>query len=237
MIEEITNNENIVVDIEKLKQEIRKDLEKELLSNPQVYKKLQKARMLLSKEILKKTGVNKFTGFDYFQLQDFLPELNIICYEVGICDVINIYEDKKIAIITIVDVDNPIHPVTFTLPLVSAEISKQQIQNVGGTTTYYRRYLYATAFNIVENDVVDDAKTSEELAKGDKKTKTKATKNVAKNNANRDELLKNLNKNIAPEKIMKWLQQNNYQTLNDVKTEVLEKLWMNYVENMKKTSN
>jgi len=43
-----------------------------------VYKKLQKARVLLNASSIKKSGKNKFAGYDYFELGDFLPTVNEI---------------------------------------------------------------------------------------------------------------------------------------------------------------
>ena len=38
-----------------------------------VYRKLQEARIELQSKPLKKSGKNKFAGFEYFELGDFLP--------------------------------------------------------------------------------------------------------------------------------------------------------------------
>ena len=38
-----------------------------------IYEKLQTARVELQKTALKKSGVNKFAGFKYFELGDFIP--------------------------------------------------------------------------------------------------------------------------------------------------------------------
>ena len=40
-----------------------------------VYKKLQQARMLLQGAKLTKSGKNKFAGYEYFELSDFLPAI------------------------------------------------------------------------------------------------------------------------------------------------------------------
>ena len=46
-----------------------------------VFEKLQKARVDLQKKELKKSGKNTYSNYDYFQLADFLPELNEIMDE------------------------------------------------------------------------------------------------------------------------------------------------------------
>lgn len=39
-----------------------------------IYKKLQKCRVDLQNSNLKKSGNNKFAGYSYFELGDFLPK-------------------------------------------------------------------------------------------------------------------------------------------------------------------
>ena len=41
-----------------------------------IYEKLQECRVELQKMNLKKTGENKFAGFKYYELADFLPTVN-----------------------------------------------------------------------------------------------------------------------------------------------------------------
>ena len=43
-----------------------------------VYKKLSEARVMLQSMPLKKSGHNKFAGYNYFELGDFLPAVNTI---------------------------------------------------------------------------------------------------------------------------------------------------------------
>ena len=61
-----------------------------------VYGKLSKARLLLQQKKLKKSGKNKFSGFDYFELSDFLPSINEIFNEVGLCSQFYIQEKNSI---------------------------------------------------------------------------------------------------------------------------------------------
>jgi hypothetical protein len=44
----------------------------------QIYDKLQQARIALQSMELKKSGHNKFAGYKYFELGDFLPAVNNI---------------------------------------------------------------------------------------------------------------------------------------------------------------
>ena len=117
-----------------------------------VYKKLQKARTLLNASSIKKSGKNKFAGYEYFELGDFLPTVNEIFDNVGLCGVVNFGEQ---ATLTIYDTDGD-GQVTFSSPLVFAENSKgQAIQSLGSTHTYFRRYLWLLALELTEHDSID----------------------------------------------------------------------------------
>jgi hypothetical protein len=117
-----------------------------------VYKKLQKARVLLNASSIKKSGKNKFAGYEYFELGDFIPTVNEIFDNVGLCGVVNFGEQ---ATLTVYDTDSD-GQVTFSSPLVFAENSKgQAIQSLGSTHTYFRRYLWLMCMEITEHDSVD----------------------------------------------------------------------------------
>jgi hypothetical protein len=118
-----------------------------------VYKKLQQARLVLQNTKLSKSGKNKFAGYEYFELSDFLPQVTNIFNEIGLCGVVSFTPDT--AYLTVHDTDGDGF-VTFTSPLVMAENAKgQAIQSLGSTHTYFRRYLWLMCMEITENDVVD----------------------------------------------------------------------------------
>lgn len=119
-----------------------------------VYKKLQEARIQLQATTLKKSGRNKFAGFEYFELGDFLPTIQTIFTEKGLCGTITFYTD--LAILTIVDVDKPEDKIEFKSPMSTAELKGcHAIQNLGAVQTYLRRYLWVAAMEIVEHDSLD----------------------------------------------------------------------------------
>lgn len=126
-----------------------------------VYKQLQKARAMLLATDIKKSGMNKFAGFQYFELADVLPAITKIFDEVGLCGVVRFTSDM--ATLTIYDAIDVGHgSIEFTSPLVYADMSKSQaIQNLGSTHTYMRRYLWLMAMEIVEHDAVDAAPQEE----------------------------------------------------------------------------
>jgi hypothetical protein len=118
-----------------------------------VYKKLQEARILLQNTKLNKSGKNKFAGYEYFELGDFLPQIQNICKNVGLCGMVSFTADT--AYLTIHDTDGEGF-VTFTSPMSSAALKGcHDVQNLGAVQTYLRRYLWTNAFEIVEHDALD----------------------------------------------------------------------------------
>jgi hypothetical protein len=118
-----------------------------------VYKKLQEARVNLHKTQLNKSGKNKFAGFSYFELSDFIPQVTDIFNKVGLCGVVSFTHDTAYLTVHETEGDGFI---TFTSPLVMAENAKgQAIQSLGSTHTYFRRYLWLMAMEITENDAID----------------------------------------------------------------------------------
>jgi hypothetical protein len=113
-----------------------------------------KARLKLQDTHLTKSGHNKFAGYKYFELGDFLPTIQKICNDVGICGHITFYTD--IAILSITDLDDASQFIEFKCPMSTAALKGcHDVQNLGAVLTYIRRYLWVNAFEIVESDVVD----------------------------------------------------------------------------------
>jgi len=120
-----------------------------------VHKKLMQARMFLQQMSLKKSGHNKFAGYQYFELGDFLPQINEIFHGQGLCGVISY--TKEYADLTITDVDDGTF-ITISSPMVEANLKgAHAIQNLGAVETYQRRYLWMTAMEIVEHDALDSS--------------------------------------------------------------------------------
>jgi hypothetical protein len=118
-----------------------------------VHAKLMRARLLLQSRKLNKSGHNKFAGYTYFELGDFLPAVQEIFSEVGLCGVISFKTDY--ATLTITDVDKG-GAIEITSPMAEANLKGcHPIQNLGAVETYTRRYLWVTAMEIVEHDALD----------------------------------------------------------------------------------
>lgn len=119
-----------------------------------VHKKLMQARIKLQSIELKKSGQNKFAGFSYFELGDFLPAVQSIFAEVGLCGVVSYSTDY--ASLRIFDVDKPADPIVIMSPMAELVLKgTHPIQNMGAIQTYQRRYLWMTALEIVEHDQLD----------------------------------------------------------------------------------
>jgi len=118
-----------------------------------VHKKLMQARIELQGTQLKKSGLNKFAGYSYFELGDFLPTIQAIFNNLGLCGVVSYASD--IATLTITDVEDGTCLIV-TSPMAEANLKgTHPIQNLGAVETYQRRYLWMTAMEIVEHDILD----------------------------------------------------------------------------------
>lgn len=128
-----------------------------------VYGKLQKARIMLQGTKLTKSGKNKFAGYEYFELADFLPTIQKICNDVGLCGVVSF--NKDMAYLQINDTEDGTS-VMFTAPMSSAALKGcHDVQNLGAVISYLRRYLWVNAFEIVEHDALDATTGKEEPVK------------------------------------------------------------------------
>lgn len=119
-----------------------------------VFEKLQLARVKLQETSIKKTGNNKFAGYTYYELGDFLPVINFICSELKITPIVTF--ESEYAKMIIFDAEKPDDFIEFKSPMADASLKGcHAIQNMGAVETYQRRYLYMTAFEIVEADALD----------------------------------------------------------------------------------
>lgn len=127
-----------------------------------VYQKLQKCRVELQKSNLKKTGENNFSHYTYYELGDFLPKINELLDKYFLAGIFQFgTEEAKLTIINTEKLDETI---VFSTPVSIAQLKGcYEIQNIGATQTYARRYLYVMAFEIAESEVMDDTEPDEEL--------------------------------------------------------------------------
>jgi len=170
-----------------------------------IFNKIQNVRVELQQMDLKKTGYNKYSDFFYFDLGDFLPQINELCLKYHLFT----YEDitTEMARITVVDCDNL--ETTFVLVIPTAEVELKganKIQSLGGLLTYARKYLYMLMFEIVEGDLLDAEVGKPETKSKEKKSNTKQeTSEVLDNKTIMKNMCTELSKNGKKDEVMKIL--------------------------------
>lgn len=119
-----------------------------------VYEKLNLARVKFQSENIKMSGKNSFAGYSYYELADILPVINRLASEIKFSVVVKY--DKDLAYLEFVDTENPNDIILFTSPMAGASLKGcHEVQNLGATETYVKRYLYQACFEIVESDCLD----------------------------------------------------------------------------------
>jgi hypothetical protein len=108
---------------------------------------------------MKKSGLNKFAGYSYFELGDFIPHIQTIFNEVGLCGVVSF--DAAQATLCITDTEDG-SQIVVTSPMAEANLKgAHPIQNLGAVLSYQRRYLWMAAMEIVEHDIIDSGPAAE----------------------------------------------------------------------------
>lgn len=126
-----------------------------------VYQKLLAARTKFLESNVEKSGKNMHMQFKYFELEDIVPTATRIFNEVGLLPVVTF--DSNVATMTIVNTENPEETAAFFAPFnqLSPIVSNSgnavtnEMQALGSSITYMRRYLYMIALDICESDSVD----------------------------------------------------------------------------------
>lgn len=126
-----------------------------------VYQKLIMARGQFLESDAKKTGKNMHLSFKYFELDDIVPTATKIFVELGLIAVVNFTSD--VATMNIINTENPEEVIPFIAPFnqiepIVSNTGKQatnEMQALGSSITYMRRYLYMLALDICESDSID----------------------------------------------------------------------------------
>lgn len=124
-----------------------------------IFLKLQQdIRVPISKATLRKTGRNTHLNYEYFTLDDFLPQATELIANAGLCTIFNIDiapNGVEMATLTLTDGFNNI---PFTIP--TAEVPHQEgIFETGSKNTYCKRYLYMNLLELTEPDVAEISNT------------------------------------------------------------------------------
>ena len=140
-----------------------------------VYQKLIEARSQFLNDGVEKSGKNMNVGFKYFELTDIVPSVTKIFKELGLIAIDKFTNET--AYMTIVNCDAPEETIEFEAPFnqiapIVSNAGKQvtnEMQALGSSITYMRRYLYMIAMDIVENDEIEPQITKDTPAEAPKK--------------------------------------------------------------------
>lgn len=143
--------------------------EKREVKSMNVYEKLMIARDEFLKAPVKKSGVNRFAEFKYFELEDIVPVANKIFKDLNLVFNTSIVMEEYVG--ALVNVDDPEQVIKFKIPAIALTTTKtdkegnilgnfapagmNSVQALGSTITYMRRYLYMLCLDIVEADAID----------------------------------------------------------------------------------
>lgn len=162
-----------------------------------IYEKLTNAKKIILEANLKKSGENKFAGFKYYELADITPKIIEVCNNLKLHTQISF--DKEYATLTITNIENVEEKLIYQSPMKELSLKGcNDIQALGGVETYSRRYLYLTAFDIIENDMFDAKSGTTE----NEETEESKLKNQIKSYGQKaSELLKTKGKKLSELKI------------------------------------
>jgi hypothetical protein len=156
------------------------------------------AKLSILKSNLKKSGDNKFAGFKYYELADILPTIIQVCNDLKLFTSISFRED--VALLQIINIEEPTEHLEYLSPMKELQLKGcNAIQALGGTETYQRRYLYMTAFDIIENDMFDSVVEEEE--KTINATIEKSLREMIKNHKLNNDDVVNALKELGHEKL------------------------------------
>ena len=120
-----------------------------------IYEKIIEAKVQIAEMGLKKTGYNKYSNIYYYELADILYPILTTCKSLKMVTIISY--SVEYAEMKIINIEKPDEQIIITSPLSSSDLKGcQPIQNMGAVEAYQRRYLYMTAFDIVESDILDN---------------------------------------------------------------------------------
>lgn len=214
-----------------------------------IYQKLAQARVQLQNAGLKKTGKNDYAGFEYFELGDFLPQINAIFGDMGLCSMFHIerrlneetgIDLGKVAHLKIIDTETN-DTIEFQSPVAEvAQKGGNPIQALGAEHTYMRRYLWLEAMEITECDAVDATIDK------DKQEQKQAQKTVIDPYGNEmtkrytplsDKQKATIEKAYKGENLAKLLTKYNAKTIDELSKQEASKIVQNLIDAQKEKKN
>lgn len=171
-----------------IKQGVYMNIDIKKNENINIYQKMLEIKIKFKALNLKKSGHNTYSNYDYYELNDFLSPLIDIMSEYRLVSFVSF--SIEYATLTIIDVNNPEEKIIITSPMSTAKLTAcHEVQNLGAVETYERRYLYMAAFDIVENDQIDNgqkrpqpAKNQQNVSNNQKQTRKELSEKISKFN-------------------------------------------------------
>ncbi|BCV04296.1 MAG: hypothetical protein CM15mV83_230 [uncultured marine virus] len=119
--------------------------------------KVHESLMVVREEVLinakEMSGENKYQGFKYYTLQDFMPALIKSLRKNGLSYVENFSPTE--ASLTVIDKQSGSY-VTTTCPIDYSHLKgASPMQSIGASMTYARRYMWVSLLGLVEFDAED----------------------------------------------------------------------------------
>lgn len=121
-----------------------------------LYKRLARVRDKFREAGVQKGGKNMQLKSMYFELDDIVPVAMPLFHAENMIPITSF--DKDLAILTIIDMEDPKESIIFTAPVREwmGNAAVTPVQAWGATETYMRRYLYMIALDIVEADTLEN---------------------------------------------------------------------------------
>ena len=126
--------------------------------NLNLYMKLAKAKNMFLAAGSKKSGKHRELMYTYFELEDIIPQVLDIFDQLDLIGITTFDADK--AYLSVYDATKPEdEPITIRTPMKYAATNKMinDVQALGSTITYIRRYLYMILLDIIEADSIENA--------------------------------------------------------------------------------
>lgn len=140
------------------KKETPVEVQEEKIMN--IYEKLLWAKIDFAGAGAKKSGVNSFAEFKYFELKDIIPVANEVFSKHGLVFITSF--DNDFATGTLINVEAPEERIVYTSPMrdlgiisATGKNKMNALQGLGAEETYQRRYLYMMCLEVVEDDTFD----------------------------------------------------------------------------------
>lgn len=141
---------------ESKKETTTKTKETAKISDLNIYQKLLLVRDEFAQAEVKKSGKNIQLTSKFYELADIVPVARVIFTKYRLLPLTTVASGK--ATMIVVDVDSPDERLVFELDVQTYEGNKAVTppQAYGAVVTYYRRYLYMVALDIVEADYLEN---------------------------------------------------------------------------------